>query len=209
MVPGPTRRIVNYSELIEQEFEQVGIQVDHDRASLLSQYCVLLERWKEQVNLTALSGLQLVRRLVISPLALAERLELSGVLADVGSGNGSPGLPLAIWRPWSSVHLIEPRLRRAAFLRHVVASLGLPGLTIHRARVEEVTGEIGTVDWISLQGIRPSPELLRVLALLSTPETRILWFSSELTVPPGVICVRRVEVPSLSVSVQILTLDQS
>lgn len=57
---------------------------------------------------------------------------------DIGSGAGLPGLVLAIVRPDLDVHLVEPLLRRTVWLEATTAELGLPNVTIHRGRAEEV-----------------------------------------------------------------------
>lgn len=66
----------------------------------------------------------------------------AGPVADVGSGAGLPGIPLAIIKPDVRFVLIEPMERRVDWLRHEVAELGLDNVTVLRGRAEEVhTGE--------------------------------------------------------------------
>jgi 16S rRNA (guanine527-N7)-methyltransferase len=63
-----------------------------------------------------------------------------GLLADIGSGAGLPGIPLAILRSDLAVRLVEPLLRRATFLTEVVAALGLANVEVVRARAEDLHG---------------------------------------------------------------------
>lgn len=61
---------------------------------------------------------------------------------DVGSGAGLPGVAVAIARPDLDLHLIEPMLRRTAWLSRVIADLGLANCTVHRGRAEELHGRL-------------------------------------------------------------------
>lgn len=61
-------------------------------------------------------------------------------IIDVGSGAGLPGLALAVARPDLDVHLVEPMLRRTAWLGDTIAALGLGNVTVHRGRAQEYAG---------------------------------------------------------------------
>lgn len=63
-------------------------------------------------------------------------------VVDVGSGAGLPGLALAIARPDLHLHLVEPMLRRTAWLSTTIAELGLENCTVHRGRAEEFDGRL-------------------------------------------------------------------
>lgn len=77
-------------------------------------------------------------RHLLNSAVLAEAVPAGASVADVGSGAGLPGVPLAIARPDVSVTLIEPLLRRATFLDEVVADLGLSNVSVIRARGEDL-----------------------------------------------------------------------
>jgi 16S rRNA (guanine527-N7)-methyltransferase len=59
-------------------------------------------------------------------------------VVDIGSGAGLPGIVLAIVRPDLDVHLVEPLLRRTTWLENTVEALGLPNVTVHRGRAQDV-----------------------------------------------------------------------
>ncbi|MCP4900363.1 MAG: 16S rRNA (guanine(527)-N(7))-methyltransferase RsmG [bacterium] len=100
--------------------------IDTESSEKLCVYAGLLQRWGERHNLVRFSSAEeLVRRHLLDAWAGAICLEGSGLLLDVGSGAGLPGVPLLIARPeWKGV-LLEPRQKRWAFLRHVIRELGL------------------------------------------------------------------------------------
>jgi 16S rRNA (guanine527-N7)-methyltransferase len=101
-------------------------------------YYALLVRWNRVVNLTSLDDLDAaLDRLLIEPLAAATRLPPSAFLVDLGSGGGSPAIPLAIALSASELEMIESRTRKAAFLREVVRELGI-NARVEPARFDDV-----------------------------------------------------------------------
>src|SRR5205823_4516510 len=91
----------------------------------LAAYCEELARWNKKINLTGLSSADMVHRLVTEPVWIGLQLKPAGILADIGSGNGSPAIPLRVVCPFAACHLIEARTKRAAFLRHIATTLKL------------------------------------------------------------------------------------
>ncbi len=101
--------------------------VDPALITPLSVYVELLERWNAAHNLVRVRNREeLIERHIVESLRGAPHIEgKNGVLADVGSGAGFPGIPLLVAKPgWHGV-LIEPRTKRWAFLRLVIRELGL------------------------------------------------------------------------------------
>jgi 16S rRNA (guanine527-N7)-methyltransferase len=174
--------------MLDVDLEACQIDLPRRDRQSLQRYCEELERWNYRMNLTALAGKELVRRLVVEPIWMGRRLGMAGVLADVGSGNGSPAIPLHVATGMRRTHLFESRLRRAAFLRHVAATLALSGLEVHRQRFGEEETQIEHVDWITLQGVLLGDRMLKHIRSISTPTTRIVWMTSAAKPPmPPVI----------------------
>ena len=100
-------------------------------------YLELLAKWNRTYNLTAIRDpLQAVRVHLLDSLAVLRELT-EGSLADVGSGGGLPGIPLAIADPARQVTLNDANEKKGAFLRQAVIELGLANATVHVGRVEE------------------------------------------------------------------------
>jgi 16S rRNA (guanine527-N7)-methyltransferase len=109
------------------------------RSGLIA-YLGLLEAWNQRVNLTGARGPELqVSTLVAPVLALASALE-PGRVVDLGSGNGSPGLVVALLRPDLEVTLVEPRAKRWAFLREAARAAGRADVRVFRGRHDEWPG---------------------------------------------------------------------
>jgi 16S rRNA G527 N7-methylase RsmG len=128
----------------------------------LAAYLDRLAAWSRRVNLTgARTPAERVGVLIRPVLPLAALLE--GDVLDVGSGNGSPGLVLALLRPELPVTLLEPRQRRWAFLREAARAVARPGLQVLRLRHEEYAG--APVRTVLARGVGASaPAWARLLA---------------------------------------------
>ena len=94
-------------------------------------------------------------------------------LADIGSGAGLPGIPIALARPDLRVTLVEPLLRRATFLSEVVEDLGLDHVEVVRARAEQLHGQ-RTFDVVTSRAVAPLERLLGWCLPLTAPEGVVL-----------------------------------
>jgi 16S rRNA (guanine527-N7)-methyltransferase len=96
-------------------------------------------------------------RHLLNSAVVAEGCPAVGLVADIGSGAGLPGIPVALVRPELTVRLVEPLLRRATFLTEVVADLGLANVEVVRARAEESRW---TADAVTARAVAPLSRLL-------------------------------------------------
>jgi 16S rRNA (guanine527-N7)-methyltransferase len=101
-------------------------------------------------------------RLLVGDVLPALPLVAPGSLLDVGSGNGSPGLVLALLREDIEVTLLEPRQKRWAFLREAARATGIPSMRVLRARHDEYEGPPART--LTLRALAlPLPELGRLV----------------------------------------------
>ena len=163
---------------LTERLAEVGQAVDPAAAEALARYLGEIRRWNRVHNLTAITDPEaMIRRHAIESLALRPLLAGKRV-ADVGSGAGVPGIPLAIAEPDRRFTLIESRGKRAAFLRHVQGVLGLVNVDVQHRRVESMN-DAGTFDTILARALAPPAELLRLTAHLFAPETVMLVPTGE------------------------------
>ena len=114
-----------------------------DLAGRLAAYLALLARWNSAYNLTAVRDpVEMVARHVLDSLAV-EPWVVGPRIADVGTGCGLPGIPLALLRPRDRFALIDAAGKRTRFVRHAVARLGLDNVEVIAARVEDYDGGPG------------------------------------------------------------------
>jgi 16S rRNA (guanine527-N7)-methyltransferase len=140
----------------------------------LAVYLDLLASWSERTNLTAARTPAARFDLLVRPVVpLAARLD-PGTLLDVGSGNGSPGLVLAALRADVRATLLEPRMRRWAFLREAARAMGIAA-DVRRQRHDEYDGP--AADTVTVRALRLPPG---EMASLVAPGGRLVVFG----VPP-------------------------
>ena len=102
---------------------------------------------------------------------IGEAMDEGISVADIGSGAGLPGMPLAIARPDLNITLIEPLLKRSVYLNEVKEALNLDNVTVIRGRAEEkvVRKQVGLVDIVTSRAVAP----LGKLATWSLPLVKI------------------------------------
>ena len=105
----------------------------------------LVVAWSERVDLTAARDADTLADLLLADAAVLASTHLTGSVIDVGSGVGAPAIPLTILLPALSLTLVEPRQRRASFLRTSIGTLERPDIDLLRKRSMEVQAEIADV----------------------------------------------------------------
>jgi len=129
--------------------------------TLLVQYIQLIEQYNESLSLVGTDNRHglIVRHILdsLAPLGVISRLLGAGrSVADVGSGAGLPGIPLAIALPQVDFTLIECKGRRAGFLRKTKAELGLANVTVEEAEMEKVqTGRFALLTYRAFKPLDP------------------------------------------------------
>ena len=122
---------------LDRGASELAIPLTGEAREKLLQYAALLTKWNRTYNLTAIRGKsEIVIQHVLDSLSVLPHLPVGESLADVGSGSGAPGLPLAIARPQWQVTLNEANGKKAAFLRQAAIELALPNVAVHEGRVE-------------------------------------------------------------------------
>ena len=111
----------------------------------LLDYVALLTRWNATYNLSAVRDpLEMVTRHLLDSLAIVDHVS-GTTLADLGSGAGLPGIPLAIVAPQRAVSLVDSNGKKARFLRAAVRELKLENVRVLESRVEAVDGTFDCV----------------------------------------------------------------
>ncbi len=119
-------------------------------------------------------------RHILNSAAVEELLGADERIADIGSGAGLPGIPLALARPDLRLTLIEPLLRRSEFLREVVDDLGLE-ITIVRGRAEDrsVQQQVGEMDAVVSRAVASLDKLAKWSVPLLRPGGRMVAMKGE------------------------------
>lgn len=116
-----------------------GLNIDLPSEAIhkLLAYVDLLVKWNRTYNLTAIrESERMVSHHLIDSLAVLEHLG-AGSLADIGSGGGLPGIPIAIAQPGRAVSLNDSNQKKAAFMQQAAIELDLPNVKVHLGRAED------------------------------------------------------------------------
>lgn len=136
-------------------------------------YLTLLNRWNKTYNLTAIRDpLEMVTRHLLDSLAMQPYLE-QGTLADLGTGPGLPGIPLAIARPQLQVTLVESNGKKARFMREAVRQLGLGNARVAESRAEALD-EPAAYDNLTARAMDTLAGIIAVGGHLLRPGGRLL-----------------------------------
>ena len=124
---------------LQRGLSELALALPSTAIDKLLAYLELLTKWNKTYNLTAIRDpLQAVSLHLLDSLSVLRELpDRSGALADVGSGGGLPGIPLAIAEPARRVTLNDASEKKAAFLRQAVIELSLGNADVHIGRAEQ------------------------------------------------------------------------
>lgn len=158
-----------FRDLLAAQFGSLSEQ----QLAQLEHHFNTLTRWNKSLNLTRIDTAEDAVRLHYYESLLLASLLPSGPLriADIGSGAGFPGVPIAVFRPDCSVALIEAHRRKAVFLSEISRDLPNVRVLTERAETSEWRG-----DWMVARAVKP----LDVLRLPLAPWAALLISSSDL-----------------------------
>ncbi len=129
---------------LARALEHWGICLEQWQLTAFERYYHELIEWNRKFNLTRITSREDVARFhFLDSLSLYLHRESLGLpsserMVDVGSGAGFPGVPAKIAFPHLGVALVESSSKKAAFLRHIVSTLDLPGVDVLASRAEQV-----------------------------------------------------------------------
>ena len=160
-------------ESFEPELEpQVAAEIFGDRLPLARAYAAALVRDSDLLGLLGPREMpKLWTRHILNSGVAAELVEAGKTVADVGSGAGLPGIPMAIAQPDAHFTLIEPMERRSDWLKQIASDLGLTNVTVLRARAEEVAE---VFDLVTSRAVSALPKLLRLTVPITNHGGKVL-----------------------------------
>ncbi len=156
---------------------QLGLEVADRGIKKLGLYHAELMNWSKNINLIGKkqSPEQIIETHFLDSLLLLPYIQKNGeILIDVGSGAGFPGLVCKAALPELQLILIEPRLKRVSFLRHILRTLKLEGVEIIVERVENVPADSFTGALVTSRAVAEIDDFLRMVHHLIDNDTRII-----------------------------------
>jgi len=176
---------------LDARLAAIGLTLSEDQTEGLLLFVASLRHWNQTHNLTAVRELPaLVETHLVDPLLAVPRLlasgnGLAGLMLDVGSGAGVPALPWALALPSLRIELVEKVAKKVAFLRHVVARVGLQErVKIHALEVQSLQGA-ASYDMIVSRAFASLPRFLALTQHLSRVGTRWVYMAGRLSQVEG------------------------
>lgn len=188
-----------FKDRLTRRARRAGLTLPGELAAQLETYYRLLATWNTKINLTGLKLSEMspdaVDRLLIEPLVAAKYVPLKATrMLDVGSGGGSPAIPLALALPRIRLLLVESKTRKSVFLREAVRALGLNDADVATARFEELLSRPDlheAHDLVTIRAVRVESRVLLTLQAFAKPGGLLFLFRgsgvsdpSESVTPP-------------------------
>jgi 16S rRNA (guanine527-N7)-methyltransferase len=179
----------DFARRLARRARRAGVALPAELTGRLWVYFDLLFRWNRKINLTSLSldsPDQAIDRLLVEPLLAARHvLPTDRRMIDIGSGGGSPAIPLRLAAPLNALILVESKARKSAFLREVMRQLGIEG-SVETMRFEELLPRPEFhegFDLLTLRAVRVDAKTLGSLQAFVRQSGRLFLFGSP--VHPG------------------------
>jgi 16S rRNA (guanine527-N7)-methyltransferase len=192
-------------EQLLRDAHRLEVTLTQEDAARLVKLIDELARWNEEFNLT---GIKTQPQMLTHHLldSLAVNADLAGErIADVGTGAGFPGLPLAVANPQRHFTLIDSTAKKLRFVSHAAQLLGLANVSVLHERVEKMR-PAAPFDTVVARAFAPLPRLLQTVMPLCGPDTRVLAMKGHrpveelaaLKAPWQVVQERELTVPGLA-----------
>lgn len=204
---------VSLLQRLERDAATLGVALAPGDGARLCTLLDELERWNRTFNLTAIKTQdEMLTHHLLDSLAI--HADLVGTrIADVGTGAGFPGLPLALVQPARRFTLIDSNGKKIRFVAHAARLLKLGNVEPLQARAEELAPAL-PFDTVVARACAPLPQLLDTIARLAGPATRVLAMKgkrpdAEIAALPSawrVVAVRSLAVPGLDAARCLVTL---
>jgi 16S rRNA (guanine527-N7)-methyltransferase len=173
-----------FNDRLRRKARKAGLSISAELAEGLEAYYRLLELWNEKINLTALplrdAPDSAMERLLIEPLLAAKFLPGPDCrIIDIGTGGGSPAIPVKLSIPGIQMWMVEAKTRKCAFLREAIRQLALFDTVVENSRYEELLTRPDlheAMDVVTVRAVRVEIRVLLGLQAFARPGGQIFLF---------------------------------
>jgi 16S rRNA (guanine527-N7)-methyltransferase len=173
---------------VSRRLRKAGATIPPAAIAQLEKFLALLAKWNNKINLTAFDlndpSDEAIDRLVVEPVLAAQHLSGSvESVIDIGSGSGSPAIPLLISTPRLRLTMVESKTRKAVFLLEALRSLGVTESSrVETARFEQLLTRPEFhegFDAVTVRAVRVEPSTLMTLQAFLKPGGELLLFHTS------------------------------
>jgi 16S rRNA (guanine527-N7)-methyltransferase len=177
---------VQIRERLAKRASKAGVPLSKVAIAGLCQYFELLRKWNRKVSLTSLpvdeEGDEAIDRLLVEPVIAAKYLPRPDAeVLDIGSGGGSPAIPMKIAAPEMALRMVESKTRKAAFLREIVRTLDLDRTSVDAVRSEELLARPmlhDAADVVTMRAVRVDRKTLSQVQSFIKPGGSLFLFGT-------------------------------
>jgi 16S rRNA (guanine527-N7)-methyltransferase len=163
------------TRLFLQASQEVSVFLSAQQVELFWLYLQELLDWNRTFSLTGIKNPDdIIIKNFIDSLTPLPYLDSSGRLLDIGSGAGFPSIPLKIASPELEVQLVEASRKKVSFIKHLIRTLGLKGVSVLHCRVEEMEQPERPFHTIISRAFRRPAPLLQLVSPLMEPSTTLV-----------------------------------
>ncbi len=164
--------------ILQQGLDTLELPYQSKHLDQLTEFIDLILKWNRTFNLTAIrdpeemARLHILDSLVVLPYLYGQRV------ADIGTGAGLPGIPLAILQPEVQFSLVDSNAKKTRFVQQAVIQLGLRNVQIHHSRVEDLTVK-QPFSTLIMRAFASLPDILKLTDHLTDLNTRLLAMKGQ------------------------------
>ena len=182
-----------FQDRLARRARRGGATLTRELAERLETYFRLLDTWNRKINLTGLNlaeaAPETLDRLLIEPLVAVRYIPPGATrMLDVGSGGGSPAIPMALAAPSVALLMVESKTRKSVFLREAIRAVGLADVDVAASRYEELLARPDlheAHDIVTLRAVRVEPRLLSSLQAFLKPRGLLFLFRGATAADPS------------------------
>lgn len=182
-----------FQDRLIRRARRAGVSISAEVRAKLEIYYRLLAAWNEKINLTGLNlsepNSDALDRLLIEPIVAARHASVAVRRAiDIGSGGGSPAIPLALAMPSIQLLMVESKTRKSVFLKEALRSLDLAHADVVTARFEELLSRPDlheAHDLLTVRAVRIETRVLMTLQAFVRPGGQMFLFRGAVTADPA------------------------
>jgi 16S rRNA (guanine527-N7)-methyltransferase len=182
-----------FQDRLIRRARRAGVSISPEVRAKLEIYYRLLATWNEKINLTGLNltepNSDALDRLLVEPIIAARHVSATvRRVIDIGSGGGSPAIPLALAMPSVQLLMVESKTRKSVFLKEALRSLDLAHADVITARFEELLSRPDlheAHDLLTVRAVRIEMRILMTLQAFVRPGGQLFLFRGAVTADPA------------------------